>query len=141
MNLSTFSDYALRLLLLSDARPGELITIREAAAIYGVSQAHLKKVVTLLSNKGYLLTERGHGGGFTLKLPADQIRLGALVRDTEPGFSLVECMRDPGACIATPVCVLPGVFDEALTAFLSVLDRYTLRDISLAPADFLREAH
>lgn len=140
MNLSMFSDYALRLLLLSNARPGELITIREAATIYGISQAHLKKVVTLLSNKGYLLTERGHGGGFTLNRPADQIRLGALVRDTEPSFNLVECQRDPRACAAFPVCVLPGVFDEALTAFLSVLDRYTLHDIALRPANFLRQA-
>ncbi len=138
MNLSTFSDYALRLLLLSNARPGEMITIHEAAITYGISQAHLKKVVTLLSNKGYLQTERGHGGGFTLNRPASEIRLGALVRETEPGFALVECLNDPHACLVYPSCVLPSVFDEALSAFLSVLDRYTLQDIALAPASFLR---
>lgn len=140
MNLSKFSDYALRLLILSAARPGELITIREAAEIYGISQAHLKKVVTLLSGKGYLVTERGHGGGFTLSRPANEIRLGALVRDTEPGFALVECFSDPAACLVSRCCVLPGVLDEALAAFFAVLDRYTLQDIALAPVDFLRQA-
>lgn len=138
MNLSMFSDYALRLLLLAEARPGQLITIREAAETHGISQAHLKKVVTLLSRKGYLVTERGHGGGFTLGRPAETIRLGALLRDTEPGFALVRCYTDPGDCLLTPFCGLPRVFDEALAAFLAVLDLYTLQDLALAPGTILR---
>ena len=136
MNLSKFSDYALRLLLLSAARPGQLVTIREAAEIYGISQAHLKKVVTLLTRKGYLTASRGHGGGFTLGRPASEIGLGAVLRDTESGFDLVQCYGDPTACIITPVCRLPRVFDQALAAFFDVLDRYTLQDFMRADGGF-----
>jgi len=136
MHLSKFSDYALRLLLLSAARPGQLITIREAAETYGISQAHLKKVVMLLTRKGYLTASRGHGGGFTLGRPPAEIRLGAVLRDTEPGFALVECFADPRACVVSPFCVLPRAFDEALAAFLETLDRYTLQDFVLSPAAF-----
>lgn len=32
-------------------------------------------------------------------------------------------------CVISPVCQLKGVFFEALTAFISVLERYTLADI------------
>lgn len=133
MNLSKFSDYALRVLLLSAARPGQMITIREAAEIYGISQAHLKKVVTLLTRRGYLAASRGHGGGFTLGRPANEIGLGAVLRDTESGFDLVECYADPDACVIAPFCRLPRAFDQALAAFFEVLDRYTLQDFM--PAD------
>ena len=32
-------------------------------------------------------------------------------------------------CVISPVCQLKGVFFEALTAFIAVLDRYTLADV------------
>lgn len=136
MHLSKFSDYALRLLLLAASRPGQMITIREAADTYAISQAHLKKVVMLLSRRGYLVAARGHGGGFTLGRAPEAINLGAVVRETEPNFALFACYADPGACVIAPHCNLPGAFDRALAAFLSELDRYTLRDFLLAPGAF-----
>lgn len=136
MNLSKFSDYAFRLLLMSAARPGRMITIREAAEVYGISRAHLKKVVTLLTRKGYLTATRGHGGGFTLAQAPESIRLGAVLRDTEPTFALVACFVDPGGCVVSGGCRLPRVFDEALAAFIEVLDRHTLQDVALAPGIF-----
>jgi Rrf2 family transcriptional regulator, nitric oxide-sensitive transcriptional repressor len=136
MNLSKFSDYAFRLLLLAAARPGQMITIREAAQTYGISQAHLKKVVTLLTRKGYLIATRGHGGGFTLGLAPGEIRLGAVLRDTEPAFELVECYTDQRRCVISGVCRLPRAFDDALAAFVEVLDRYTLQDVALTPRIF-----
>jgi Rrf2 family nitric oxide-sensitive transcriptional repressor len=136
MNLSKFSDYAFRLLLLSAARPGQLITIREAAQIYGISQAHLKKVVTLLTRKGYLRAVRGHGGGFTLGRAPGEIRLGTVLRATEPAFDIVECYAHEKTCRISDVCRLPRAFDEALAAFVDVLDRYTLEDVALTPRTF-----
>jgi DNA-binding IscR family transcriptional regulator len=34
-----------------------------------------------------------------------------------------------------PACVLPGVFDRALAAFMAVLDGSTLADLIVSPAD------
>jgi Rrf2 family nitric oxide-sensitive transcriptional repressor len=136
MHLSKFSDYALRLLLLAASRPGQMITIREAAETYAISQAHLKKVVMLLARRGYLVAARGHGGGFTLATPPEAINLGAVVRQTEPNFAIFACYTDPDACVISSHCALPGAFDRALAAFLAELDRYTLRDFQLAPGAF-----
>lgn len=136
MHLSKFSDYSLRVLLLAGSRPEQFFTISETAGIYDISQAHLKKVVRLLANKGYVQAVRGHGGGFRLGRPAHEISLGALLRDTEPDFALVECYRSGGACLVAGRCRLPRVLNQALGAFLEVMDRHSLQDVLLNPRAF-----
>lgn len=137
MRLTKFSDYALRVLLYAASRPQELVTIEETARVFGISRAHLKKVVLLLSQAGYVHAVRGRRGGFTLGMPPAGINLGALLRLTEGDLGLVECFREDNECRLTPVCRLPRIVNEALEAFVATFDRYTLEDILLAPEDFM----
>ncbi|MGM0583656.1 MAG: RrF2 family transcriptional regulator [Pseudomonadota bacterium] len=136
MQLTKFSDYALRVLMFAAAAGDRLVTIDETARIYGISRAHLMKVVTALTRAGYLESVRGRSGGFRLARPPEEIPLGEVLRLTEPDFALVECFKDSSRCVVAPCCRLPGVIDEALTAFLAVFDRCTLADVALRPADF-----
>ncbi|MFO7287014.1 MAG: Rrf2 family transcriptional regulator [Gammaproteobacteria bacterium] len=138
MQLTRFTDYALRVLIsvgLNDKRGGERgVTIGEISAQYGISRNHLMKVVQQLGRQGYLETLRGKGGGLRLGIPASEIRLGDVVRETEGGFHLVPCFdaEHPEACAITPACVLRKALGTALGAFLEVLDRYTLEDLLVA---------
>lgn len=136
MRLTNFSDYALRVLMYAAARPGELITIEETAERYGISRTHLMKVANLLTRSGYLTAVRGRSGGLRLGKAPEQIVLGDVVRATEPDFDLVECFATGGRCRITPFCRLRGVLGEALLAFVSTLDRYTLADLVLDPIEF-----
>ena len=136
MRLTNFSDYALRVLMYAAARQGELITIEETAERYGISRTHLMKVANLLTRSGYLTAVRGRSGGLRLGRPPEQIILGDVVRATEPDFDLVECFATGGRCRITPFCRLRGVLGEALLAFVSTLDRYTLADLVLDPIEF-----
>jgi len=136
MQLTNFSDYALRILMYAAARSDRLITIEETAAVYGVSRAHLRKVANTLTRAGYLAAVRGRSGGLRLGKNPEKIRLGDVVRLTEPDFALVECFADGDQCIITSRCRLRGVLKEALAAFSGVLDNYTLKDLMLRPKDF-----
>lgn len=136
MQLTMFSDYALRVLMFTHAADGRLVTIDEIAGSYDISRAHLTKVVNALTRTGFLEAVRGRSGGLRLAKPADQIVLGEIVRATEPDFALVECFATGNQCVITKCCKLQGVLDEALQAFLSVLDHYTLESVSLRPKDF-----
>jgi Rrf2 family nitric oxide-sensitive transcriptional repressor len=136
MRLTTFSDYALRVLMYAAAAGDRLITIEETARAYSISRAHLMKVVNILTRTGYIRGVRGRSGGFTLARPPQDINLGAVVRATEPDFGLVECFATGNQCIITKRCRLPNVLNEALTAFVSTLDRYTLADLALGKRDF-----
>src|SRR4029079_19370701 len=136
MQLPKFSDYALRVLMYAHAAGDRRVTIEEMAASYRISRAHLMKVVNALTRAGYLTAVRGRSGGLMLARPAETIRLGEVIRSTEPDFALVECFATGNRCVITGCCRLPGVLSEALAAFLETLDRHTLADIALKPRDF-----
>lgn len=132
MRLTRYTDYAMRVLLYLGRDPGQLGGIAEIARAYGISQNHLMKVVSDLVNAGYLESVRGRNGGIRLARPPAEINVGALVRHTEDGFDLVDC----GSCLIAPACGLTSVLDEALGAFLAVLDSYTLADVLARRGDF-----
>jgi Rrf2 family transcriptional regulator, nitric oxide-sensitive transcriptional repressor len=140
MRLTLHTDYALRTLLYLGARPDVRVSIRDIAQAYGISENHLVKVVHRLGQGEFIKTIRGRGGGLILGRSAEEIRIGTVVRFTEEDMMLVDCdgLSSGGrACILSPACRLRGVLGEALDAFMSVLDRYTLADI-LNPIDFAK---
>lgn len=136
MQLTSFSDYALRLMMLAAANEHRRITIDETAQVYGISRAHLMKVANHLTRQGFLIAVRGRSGGLMLARPAASIRLGDIIRTTEADFELVECFRAGNTCRITPSCRLRGLLGDALGAFLDVLDRHTLAELALNAADF-----
>lgn len=105
------------------------VTIKEISEAFGISRNHLMKVAHKLAGLGYVVSTRGSGGGIRLGRCPETIVIGRVVRDMEPDFGLVECFRPENRCIITPVCALPRMLDEALRAFLAVLDGYTLADL------------
>jgi len=136
MRLTLFSDYALRVLMFAHAAQDRLVTIEEISEGYGISRPHVMKVVNALTRSGYLTAVRGRSGGLRLAMPAEKIILGDVVRETEPDLALVECFSSADQCVITKCCKLQGTLDEALQAFLAVLDQKTLASIALKPRDF-----
>ena len=136
MRLTRFSDYSLRVLMYAATQSERLITIEEVAKTYRISRTHLMKVCNQLTKAGFLRATRGRSGGLTLARPPSEIGIGAVLRLTEPDFELVECFGGGKDCVIAPRCRLQGVLHEALAAFLATVDRYTLADLMLNPADF-----
>ena len=66
MRLTLHSDFSLRVLIHVGLRGDKLTTINDIAQSFGISKAHLMKVVNDLSQKGYLETVRGRNGGIRL---------------------------------------------------------------------------
>lgn len=133
MRLTAYTDFSLRVLIRLALRPAELATIAEIAAVYGISEHHLTKVVHKLGVAGYVETVRGRGGGLKLAKPPAQIGVGDVVRRMEPDLRIVACLRDDEACRIESACVLSSALGRALAAFLAELDRYTLADLVASP--------
>ncbi|WP_150288187.1 Rrf2 family transcriptional regulator [Rhabdaerophilum calidifontis] len=129
MRLTMLTDYALRLLMLAQAAGDRLVTIEEATRRYGVSRGHMMKVANVLTRAGILVAVRGRSGGLRLAHPPEEIRLGAVVRATEPDFALVECYTTGNGCAITGTCRLPRILNAGLAAFVAALDQYTLADL------------
>ncbi len=142
MRLTQFTDNALRCLTYLSLHEGESSTAREIAQRMGMSADHLVKVVQRLAQLGYVETSRGWKGGVRLVRPAAEIRVGDVVRHTEQSFALVECFGEGEImCPIAPMCHLAPVLDEALQAFLAVLDRYTLADLTAKRRQLLAAIH
>lgn len=131
MRLSLHTDYALRALIyLASMREGAT-TAAAIAGSYRISKSHLVKVLQRLRDLGYVETVRGRGGGVRLSRDPAQIRLGEVVRRTENLHEMVECFNaETNTCPIAPVCLLPQRLNEALQAYLAVLDRYTVSEVS-----------
>lgn len=129
MRLSLHTDYALRALVYLAVMDRPATTAGAIAEAYGVSKNHLVKVLQRLRSLGYVETVRGRGGGVRLTCDPATVRLGEVVRRTEDLGEMVECFNpETNTCPLAPVCLLQRRLDEALHAYLDVLDRYTLAD-------------
>lgn len=130
MQLTRFTDNALRCLTYLGLHRGTVVPVRDIAAGMGMSAAHLNKVVQRLAQLGHVEATRGRLGGVRLARAPEAIVIGQVVRATEENLALVECF-DPetNACPIAPVCALAESLDRALRAFLAELDGVTLADL------------
>ncbi|MCA0377785.1 MAG: Rrf2 family transcriptional regulator [Gemmatimonadetes bacterium] len=130
MRLTRFTDNALRCLMVLGWEPDKAHTVQSIARSMSMSYEHLVKIVQRLAELGYVETVRGRHGGVKLARAPELVRIGDVVRATEESLALVECFT-PGtnACPVAPACQLAGFLDDALTAFLAVLDQRTLADV------------
>src|SRR5687767_6387713 len=129
MQLTRFSDFGLRIGLYLANHPDRVVSVEEISRAYKISRFHLVKVVQRLTDLGVVQSVRGRSGGLRLcKAPAD-IRLGDLVRATEPHMDLVECFdRATNTCPIASVCGLKGALHRAEEAFVDSLNQSTLAD-------------
>ena len=138
MRLTYFSDYAFRVLMYLSVTRDRRCTIREISDAYGISRAHLMKVVNLLTREGFITAQRGPSGGLTMAIPPEQIRLGDVIRKTEDDLGLVECFRPENTCRLTPSCALAPALSRAMHAFLTELDKQTIADLVSKPQPIRR---
>ena len=129
MRLTLNTDFSLRVLMQVGLCGDKLTKINDIAQSFGISKAHLMKVVNDLSRNGYLETVRGHNGGIRLMREPRHINIGQVVRDTENQLGVIGCLERRGYCPIERACVLRSALQDATQAFLAVLDTYTLADL------------
>ncbi len=142
MQLTNYTDYALRTLIAVALVAPEKITVGEISRAYEISTNHLLKVVQRLAALGYVETLRGKGGGVRLARQPSQVRLGEVVRQMEPELGVVGCLRSPNeACVIAPICELKAVLTMATDRFIAVLDEHTLEDVVRPHSQLLQLLH
>ncbi|MEW6759836.1 MAG: Rrf2 family transcriptional regulator [Pseudomonadota bacterium] len=131
MRLTEFTDHALRLLMYLGSCGGRMLTIDQVAGEFGISRNHLAKVVNELATDGVIATVRGRCGGIRLAQDPRDIRLGEIVRRTEPDFRMAQCFGGGSVadCPFGPACRLRESLAEATEAYLAELNRLSLAEL------------
>ncbi|OZG72559.1 hypothetical protein BTA51_15705 [Hahella sp. CCB-MM4] len=134
MQLTRFTDYALRTLIYLAGRPvQEKVALSYLAESFEMNLHHLNKVSQKLTQMGYLVSTRGKQGGISLARSPESISVGDVVRDMEPCLAAIDC--DGIYCPIRSSCRLRGVLGKASQAFIRELDGVKLSDVSVTITD------
>ena len=104
MRLTSFTDYGLPVLMRLAGAPDRMFTTDQIATEFAISRNPLTKVVQDLVRHGYVIAQRGKGGGLRLAKPARDIRLGDVVRQLarQRHWSNVSGLMAGPACCGRP---------------------------------------
>jgi Rrf2 family transcriptional regulator, nitric oxide-sensitive transcriptional repressor len=134
MQLTRFSDLSMRLLMYLASRDhpmDAMVTARAVSTLFDVPYTHMVKVVHQLGQHGLITTTKGKGGGLRLSRSPKSIRIGEVLRMTEPGNSVIDCFTQP--CPLRSNCLLKHALDGAYDAFFIKMDEFTLADVVNMP--------
>jgi Rrf2 family nitric oxide-sensitive transcriptional repressor len=124
MRLNKSTSHAVRILIDCAKAQDQLVKVAEIAQRLDITLQNAFKIVHLLSRAGFLASVRGRRGGVRLARPAAEIRIGDVVR-------AIEFTELNGRQQATGAA-LSQIVDDALEAFISVLDQHTLAEMAEA---------
>lgn len=125
MRLNKSTGDAIRILIACARADGELVKVVDLSSSLDITMQNVFKIVHILSHAGLTAAVRGRHGGIRLSRSADTIFIGDVVRameQTEPAADASTRQGEGGRSVTR-------VLDDALEAFIAVLDRHSLADM------------
>jgi Rrf2 family protein len=116
--------HSLALISSSKAR----LNAKKIAEILHVSQNHLAKILQMLAKNEYLESNRGPGGGFTMKKKADQVSMLEIYQLIEGNVDCQSCGITENHCPFI-TCVFGGKPDKLTNEFVVYLTVTKISDL------------
>jgi Rrf2 family protein len=138
MRLTKQTGHAIRILIDCALAGDQLVKVADVSDRLGVTKQNVFKIVHILSHAGFLAAVRGPNGGVRLAKPATSIKIGDVVRSIEVTRVQVEGGNDPTSNDTDPGNI-NAMFDDALTAFITVLDQHTLAELAVRSPTGLKQ--
>lgn len=130
MRLTKQTGHAIRILIDCALAKDRLVKVADVSDHLGVTKQNVFKIVHILSHAGFVSAVRGPNGGVRLARPASEIRIGDVVRAIEVTRVKVDGGHDPRSPQSDPENI-NAMFDDALNAFITVLDQHTLAELAV----------
>jgi Rrf2 family protein len=144
MRLSKKSEYAIRALTCLGAPTAPaVLSIHAIAGQANIPKKFLEQVLLALKKAGIVQSHRGKGGGYSLRMAAAGVTLGAIIRAVDgplaplPCTSAVSPAKCPD-CLDMASCWLRGVMTEVKEGVGAVLEQITLVDLCRRAAESQR---
>jgi Rrf2 family protein len=114
------------------ASSGRYWDVKDIAQAVDVPVKYLRILFHQLAKAGLLKSQRGSGGGFSLKKSADAISIREVIEIIQgpiaPFFCVTTC-EDPDDCNRFGQCELYGLLREVRSQVVNELDRHTIGDL------------
>lgn len=130
MRLSKKAECGTRVVLELAANYGKgVVPLSDIAAKEGISVKYLEQVMMTLRRAGFVMATRGALGGYSLKRPPWEIRMGELLRVLEERLEPTECSRQDPSCHRSGKCRARPLWVHLSQAVQKALDSMTLQDL------------
>ena len=127
-------DYSLKaLLMLADRYPSaQPLRVEEIAAVQGVPENYLRRLLIELKRGGLVLSQKGPSGGYMLARPPARITMADVVEIIEGDYTPVGCLED-GAnsfCPRDSGCPMRDVWRDVRDSVVGILRNATLQSLA-----------
>ena len=127
-------DYSLKaLLMLADSYPSaQPLRVEEIAAVQGVPENYLRRLLIELKRGGLVLSQKGPNGGYMLARPPARITMADVVEIIEGDYTPVECLEDAANsfCPRDGGCPMRDVWREVRDSVVGILRNATLQSLA-----------
>ncbi|HUO55356.1 MAG TPA: Rrf2 family transcriptional regulator [Rhodoblastus sp.] len=128
MRLNAATNGAMRILMV--CRIDRPLSMQEMARRLGLTEALVLKTCNELMQAGYLVGQRGPGGGYRLAKAPESINAVEILDLFEPEENLFPCrLHRDGECRIVALCRLRSACEAAYAAFRGELARLSLADL------------
>ena len=131
MRLTKSTSHAIRILIDCARANHGLIKVASLSERLEITPQNVFKIVNLLTKAKLIEAVRGRNGGVRLARPPQSIRIGDVVRATEVTHVEIE---EGAPATARSGQGVNRILDNALGAFIDVLDQHTIADMVKAQA-------
>jgi Rrf2 family protein len=106
------------------------ISLREIAAVQGLSEKYLEALLSGLRAAGLVQSLRGPQGGYQLSRQPEAITLRAIFEALEGSEPLVSCTLESDSCPRRTTCAAQEVWTRLYEATMGVLESTNLADLA-----------
>jgi Rrf2 family protein len=132
MRISKKSEYALRSLLVF-ARNPRSYQIQELSRMEKIPIKFLEQILLTLRHAGLLDSKRGVGGGYVMRVPANQITVGKVIQIMDGPLSPVPCAAvnpsEQCTCPDPRTCALRLFMTQVREKLSTILEERTIEDL------------
>ncbi len=130
---STRGEYGVRFMVaLARLDRGEPVSLTDIAEVEDLPRAYLEQIVGSLRDAGIVDSARGAHGGYRLARPANEVRMGDVLRALEGPIIPMVCLEGDGSgCSKTGSCSVVQLWRSVRDAVSTALDSFTLADLAV----------
>jgi FeS assembly SUF system regulator len=137
IRLSKLTDYAVAVLVRLAGADG-VQTSPGIAALTGIPEPTVAKVLKLLTAADLVISQRGARGGYRLNRPLASIPIAQVIAAIDGPIALTACVDGADGCESQGLCPMRGRWDPVNDAIYKALSNITLADMRSAPSPLRR---
>jgi Rrf2 family protein len=133
MIYSRSAEYALHAFAhLGTLAPGDSALAKDIATEAGMPQPFLAHILQVLARSGLLVSTKGPGGGFRLRIPAQEITLMRIVEAIDGPGRYRGCVAGIATCDKKALCGMHDSFDPVRSRIIDYLEGTSVADLAKA---------